>query len=604
MSTAGDIPLFRHDPLRDPRSYIRLLQVLPVDDALAIEGIEVHCRLTTRRFNPRKKSHIFFNTPRGEVVPSYHAISYVWGSPNDTVSILVNDRRMRVRRNCEYALKQSAWYGGAHYIWCDAICIDQTNDREKGHQVYMMGDIYRNAQGILACVGPHANGSTALLQAVRTNAGAMNRIAALATDDRCSYSRSLRSAFMSRPADEPPRWSHIARRWASQEHANMDSLTEAMNNFLDRDYFSRTWVYQEIVLGRHIVMCCGRTRTPLYLLYGMLLAMEYLRCLSNETIDKAWPLLRAGAFSWSSSENESLETLMGDVLALDCTDPRDKVYAVLSMVNWRRRHEEPIYPDYTLDSLSLASKVLVRTLQDGGEIRLDDAWPQLHMISENLRLCDRDSGLDRAIHHRRLFTPFMDSNWPYLGLMPYQRRVRCDLRFAGFQLDKRLGTWGFSNVPLKYNSPRIVQCQLAELEAQEIGLVRNGFFEADLAILLPEVAEPGDWCLLPYWDPGDKPSSLVLITRHDNGKSYKIIGKGLGWREDVLWQVADRRHDFLVRFGSEDLLVMFNQGGFFLNHLRDCSASPGHRMVLKEMKDHLWTGVCGRPNSSLAWISR
>ena len=50
----------------------------------------------------------------------YHAISYVWGSPNDTVTILVNDKKMEVRRNCEYALKQSAWYGDAHYIWCDA----------------------------------------------------------------------------------------------------------------------------------------------------------------------------------------------------------------------------------------------------------------------------------------------------------------------------------------------------------------------------------------------------------------------------------------------------------------------------------------------------
>lgn len=61
----------------------------------------------------------------------YHAISHVWGSPDDTVSIIANGQRMKVRRNREYALEQSAWYGGAHYIWCDAICIDQTDDDEK-----------------------------------------------------------------------------------------------------------------------------------------------------------------------------------------------------------------------------------------------------------------------------------------------------------------------------------------------------------------------------------------------------------------------------------------------------------------------------------------
>ncbi|KAG6360614.1 hypothetical protein INS49_011678 [Diaporthe citri] len=151
MSTKedSDIPTFHHEPLQDPRNYIGLLQVLLVDDAQAIEGIEVHCQLTARRFNPKKKSPILFNTVREEATPSYHAISYVWGSLGDTVTILVNDRRMRVRRNCEYAPKQSACYGGARYSWCDAICIDQTNDDEKGHHVYMMGDIYRNAQIVL-----------------------------------------------------------------------------------------------------------------------------------------------------------------------------------------------------------------------------------------------------------------------------------------------------------------------------------------------------------------------------------------------------------------------------------------------------------------------
>ncbi|KAH8769859.1 heterokaryon incompatibility protein-domain-containing protein, partial [Diaporthe sp. PMI_573] len=159
MSISTDIPLFHHEPLQDPRNYIRLLYVVLVDTTVAAEGIEVQCRLTTRRFNPRWESRIFNNTEFAKVRPLYHAISYVWGSPDEKVPILVNGRRMEVGRNCEYALKQSAWYGGACYVWCDAICIDQTNDDEKGHQVYMMGDIYRNAEAVLACVGAHADGS-------------------------------------------------------------------------------------------------------------------------------------------------------------------------------------------------------------------------------------------------------------------------------------------------------------------------------------------------------------------------------------------------------------------------------------------------------------
>lgn len=594
MSTRERIPTFHHEPLRDPRNCIRLLQVLLVDDTQAIKGVEVYCQLITRRFNPKKKSPILFNTLREEGMPSYHAISYVWGKENDTVTILVNDRRMQVRRNCEYALKQSACYDGARYVWCDAICIDQTNDDEKGHQVYMMGDIYRNAQFVLACVGPHAHDSLVLLRTLRTHANTMDSIAASATNDRYSHSRSLRSLFTSRPADKSPKWSRIARRWASLEDDNMDRLIPAMERFLYRDYFSRTWVYQEIVLGRHIVLCCGGTRTPLYSLYGMLLAMEHLRCLSDEIIDKSWPLLRAGAFSWSSSENESLQTLMRDVLPLDCADPRDKVYAVLSMVNWRRRREEPIYPDYTLDPLSLASKVLPRILRQNGRSRLDLAWEKLHMVSDNLRLCNRASGLDDAIYRRRFCPQLMDRSWPYLGITAVQHCIKTYLRFAGFQLDRNRGDWSFRNAPLKYSSVNIFQFPDFESE----------YFETDLVILLPEVASSGDWLLLPYCDSTDDPIPLILVVRHTTGNHHKIVGKALGLGQDVLWQFAARKHEFLVSFGSEDLLVLFNQGDFSLDDFLDESGSYVTKLVLKEMTNYLQTGVCGGPDSSIAWRSR
>lgn len=124
-------------------------------------------------------------------------------------------------------------------------------------------------------------------------------------------------------------------------------------------------------------------------------------------------------------------------------------------------------------------------------------------------------------------------------------------------------------------------------------MVRKGFFDADLAILLPEIASPGDQCLLPLCDLPEVPSLLVLIVRYDTGGEYKITGKGLGWRERMLWKSTIRQHDVLVNFGSEDLLVLFSQGGFLLNDFWDYSASQLHRLPLDEMKNNLRTGVCG-----------
>lgn len=167
----------------------------------------------------------------------------------------------------------------------------------------------------------------------------------------------------------------------------------------------------------------------------------------------------------------------------------------------------------------------------------------------------------------------MDRNWPYLGLTAVQLCIQTDLRFAGFQLDRKVGDWSFRNAPLKYSSFNIFQ--FPDIEAE--------YFVADLVILLPEVASPGDWCLLPYCDSTDDPIPLILVVRHMTGKYHKIVGKALGLGQDVLWQFTTRQHDFLVSFGSEDLLVLFNQGDFSLNDFLDKSGSNVNKLVLEEM---------------------
>lgn len=82
--------------------------------------------------------------------PPYHAISYTWGDPGLTARVTVKGRRMEVRQNCEYVLRQACWHGGgggggstSRSYWVDAICIDQGNLEEKGRQVAMMGGIYQ-----------------------------------------------------------------------------------------------------------------------------------------------------------------------------------------------------------------------------------------------------------------------------------------------------------------------------------------------------------------------------------------------------------------------------------------------------------------------------
>jgi hypothetical protein len=42
---------------------------------------------------------------------------------------------------------------GPRLVWADAICIDQTNNSERGHQVNIMGEIYRTARNVVVYLG-------------------------------------------------------------------------------------------------------------------------------------------------------------------------------------------------------------------------------------------------------------------------------------------------------------------------------------------------------------------------------------------------------------------------------------------------------------------
>ncbi|KAJ0123789.1 hypothetical protein J7T55_012258 [Diaporthe amygdali] len=122
-SSSPAIENFQHEPLPDPATHIRLLEITSVDE---IRDLPVHCKLTTWPV---------------ETAPLYTAISYTWGDPRQLTSVLVNGRPMEVRCNCEYVLKQAWWRKGNVYVWVDAICINQADNDEKSSQVAMMGAV-------------------------------------------------------------------------------------------------------------------------------------------------------------------------------------------------------------------------------------------------------------------------------------------------------------------------------------------------------------------------------------------------------------------------------------------------------------------------------
>src|SRR4051794_22415309 len=102
--------------------YIRLLRLLPNED----EAAPLHCEL--RKYSLQRSSlrtHL------------YEALSYVWGDPDNTLSICVDKNQFQVTVNLHAALSRLRDHSFERIIWVDAICIDQSNKEERKQQVQL-----------------------------------------------------------------------------------------------------------------------------------------------------------------------------------------------------------------------------------------------------------------------------------------------------------------------------------------------------------------------------------------------------------------------------------------------------------------------------------
>lgn len=87
--------------------------------------------------------------------PSYEALSYTWGSDSAFPSrqIICSGDSIPITKNCYDALCTLKRNFKVRSIWVDAICIKQTDNTEKGHQLPLMREIYGKARRVFIWLG-------------------------------------------------------------------------------------------------------------------------------------------------------------------------------------------------------------------------------------------------------------------------------------------------------------------------------------------------------------------------------------------------------------------------------------------------------------------
>ncbi|KAI0864975.1 heterokaryon incompatibility protein-domain-containing protein [Xylaria cubensis] len=227
-----------HSAIYSPltRSQVRFIEIIPsgpVDE-------QVSCRLETMELSEDIR---------------YAALSYVWGESNITEGVLVNGINLPVTTNLASALRHFRKHGFPYNmeigkiqrLWVDAICINQKDIREKGHQVPLMGRLYANASSVLSWLG--APDSSHLDKALRI----IHDIAPVigATPDH--------------PEIEPTmEMIHAGFKWLNSTLGTIiDRATNTLTTkwaplqALGRSmYWKRAWIIQEIVLANAKMELC------------------------------------------------------------------------------------------------------------------------------------------------------------------------------------------------------------------------------------------------------------------------------------------------------------------------------------------------------------
>ncbi|KAF2497497.1 HET-domain-containing protein [Lophium mytilinum] len=136
----------RHDSANhEPYEY----EPFPGDDYLRVLELQPGAGPLSCKLLPMELEH---------AARTYEAISYVWGDVSQTSNITCDGKMLSITQSLSDALHQIRDPMQAKALWADAICINQSDKKEQGHQVERMGKIYENAKKVLIWLG-HDDGA-------------------------------------------------------------------------------------------------------------------------------------------------------------------------------------------------------------------------------------------------------------------------------------------------------------------------------------------------------------------------------------------------------------------------------------------------------------
>ena len=261
-----------------------------------------------------------------EKSPQYIAFSYCWGNQNDLKPLTCDGGTIMVTQNVLLIIRYACSYSAR--FWIDSVCINQKDISEKNQQVALMADIYSKAGNVIIWLGtdPYREAEF-VFNCIRD----VVRMLALIMSQRGKID------YLD-PANNHVHWTALD---GSKNTFTVPTLrrfllgTEGQKivNFYNLPWFSRSWVLQEVGLALEaFVVWGGKTLqwNPIGLV-SLFLARYGKTQLENLGLATA---VQDVCHIYTAFSPFTLRAtffhLLGGIKRLRASDPRDKVYSLLS----------------------------------------------------------------------------------------------------------------------------------------------------------------------------------------------------------------------------------------------------------------------------------
>ncbi|KAF2012899.1 hypothetical protein BU24DRAFT_484765 [Aaosphaeria arxii CBS 175.79] len=260
----------------------------------------------------------------------YEALSYNWGDPNNRASVVCDGQAI------------------SRVLWADCICINQNDLEEKSAQVKMMGQIYAGARRTVIWIG----------EASEDIKGAFSTL------EKC-YPRVLL-------------------------YLPIAMLFEVIPILLERPWFQRTWIVQEVILSKYAVVVCGAETINFQKLLSTVRGLRGITThggnkfdvieVKNEKIfattsgiymiNKVRENLRSGywVFGRNRKYTSTLIDMVHETRAFECSDPKDRLYAIINVTTEKSPVKRGLTVDYSLEVGEVYRRFVVWDIMKNGSL--------------------------------------------------------------------------------------------------------------------------------------------------------------------------------------------------------------------------------------------